>query len=185
MPRNFKHEDMKGIAVFITSLFITVSVSAQTEVETDSIDTSAFDKYLDEIVIVAKKPGTVVKTDRKVYTVNQDLTSKASSASEILNHIPSVEVDIDGNVSMRGNDSVTILINGKPSAMMAGKTRADDLSQLSAANIERIEVIDNPPAEYRAEGGGGIINIIMRTDTKQGFNGSILINYHIPLIPRL
>lgn len=176
MPRNFKHEYMKGLAVFITSLFVTMSVSAQTGVETDSIDTSAFDKYLDEIVIVAKKPGTVVKTDRKVYTVNQDLTSKASSASEILNHIPSVEVDIDGNVSMRGNDKVTILINGKPSAMMAGKTRADALSQLSVANIERIEVIDNPPAEYRAEGGGGIINIIMRTDTKQGFIGSIFAN---------
>ena len=167
---------MKGLAIFITSLFVTVSVSAQTGVETDSIDTSTFDKYLDEIVIVAKKPGTVVKADRKVYTVNQDLTSKASSASEILNHIPSVEVDIDGNVSMRGNDNVTILINGKPSAMMAGKTRADALSQLSAANIERIEVIDNPTSEYRAEGGGGIINIIMRTDTKQGFNGSILAN---------
>lgn len=167
---------MKGLAVFITSLFVTVSVSAQTGVETDSIDTSAFDKYLDEIVIVAKKPVTIAKTDRKVYTVNQDFTSKASSASEILNHILSVEVDIDGNVSMRGNDNVTILINGKPSAMMAGKTRADALSQLSAANIERIEVIDNPTSEYRAEGGGGIINIIMRTDTKQGFNGSILAN---------
>lgn len=148
----------------------------QTEFKTDSIDTSAFDRYLDEIVIVAKKPGTVVKADRKIYTVNQDLTSKASSASEILNHIPSVEVDIDGNVSMRGNDNVTILINGKPSAMMAGKTRADALRQLSAANIERIEVIDNPTSEYRAEGGSGIINIIMRADTKQGFNGSILAN---------
>lgn len=167
---------MKGSAIFITSLFVTMSVSAQTKVETDSIDTSAFDKYLDEIVIVAKKPGTIAKTDRKVYTVNQDLMSKASSASEVLNHIPSVEVDIDGNVSMRGNDNVTILINGKPSAMMAGKTRADALSQLSAANIERIEVIDNPTSEYRAEGGGGIINIIMRTETKQGFNGSILAN---------
>ena len=185
LPRNFKDEYMKGLAVFITSLFVTVSVSAQTGVETDSIDTSAFDKYLDEIVIVAKKPGTIAKTDRKVYTVNQDLMSKASSVGEVLNHIPSVEVDIDGNVSMRGNDNVTILINGKPSAMMAGKTRADALSQLSAANIERIEIIDNPTSEYRAEGGGGIINIIMRTDTKQGFNGSILINFHILLIPLL
>ncbi len=108
---------MKGSAIFITSLFVTMSVSAQTKVETDSIDTSVFDKYLDEIVIVAKKPGTIAKTDRKVYTVNQDLMSKASSASEVLNHIPSVEVDIDGNVSMRGNDNVTILINGKPSAI--------------------------------------------------------------------
>lgn len=134
----------------IVFLFATVSVSAQTKVETDSIDSSAFEKNLDEIVVVAQKPGTVVKADRKVYTVNQDLTSKASSASEILNHIPSVAVDIDGNVSMRGNDNVTILINGKPSAMMAGKTRADALGQLSAANIERIEVIDNPTSEYRA-----------------------------------
>ena len=134
---------MKELSALLVLLFVTISVSAQTGVETDSIDTSAFDKYLDEIVIVAKKPGTVVKADRKVYTVNQDLTSKASSASEILNHIPSIEVDIDGNVSMRGNDNVTILVNGKPSAMMAGRTRADALSQLSAANIERIEVIED------------------------------------------
>ncbi len=167
---------MEKTALFIGFLFVIMPLSAQTVTETDSIDTSAFDKYLDKIVVVAKKPGSVVKTDRKVYSVNHDLASKASSAGEILNHIPSVEVDIDGNVSMRGNDNVTILINGKPSAMMAGKTRADALSQLSAANIERIEVIDNPTSEYRAEGGGGIINIIMRTDTKQGFNGSILAN---------
>ena len=71
---------------------------------------------------------------------------------------------------------MTILINVKPSAMMAGKTRADALSQLSGANIERIEVIGNPTSEYRAQGSGGIINIIMRTATKQGFNGSILAN---------
>jgi len=75
---------MKGLAVFMTSLFVTMSVSAQTGAETDSIAISAFDKYLNEIVIVAKKPGTIAKTDRKVYTVNQDLTSKASLWSVIL-----------------------------------------------------------------------------------------------------
>lgn len=167
---------MKELFAFITLLLVTVSASAQTEAATDSIDTSGLEKYLDEIVVVAKTPGMVAKTDSKVYFVNQDPASKASSAGEILNNIPSVEVDIDGNVSMRGNDNVTILIDGKPSAMMAGKIRADALSQLSAANIERIEVIDNPGAEYRAEGGGGIINIIMRADSKKGFNGSILAN---------
>lgn len=129
---------MKETLTFIALLSASMSVSAQNE--TDSIDTSLYDKYLDEIVIVAKKTGTVVKTDRKVYSVSHDITSKASSASEILNRIPSVEVDIDGNVSMRGNGNVTILVNGKPSAMMAGKTRADALGQLSASNIERIEV---------------------------------------------
>lgn len=153
-----------------------MSVSAQTVTETDSIDTTVFDKYLDEIVVVARRPGSVTKTDRKIYSVSQDIASTVSSAAEILNHIPSVEVDIDGNVSMRGSGNVTILINGKPSAMMAGKTRADALGQLSGANIERIEVIDNPGAEYRAEGGGGIINIVMRTYTKQGFNGSVMAN---------
>lgn len=153
-----------------------MSVSAQTVTETDSIDTTVFDKYLDEIVVVARRPGSVTKTDRKIYSVSQDIASTVSSAAEILNHIPSVEVDIDGNVSMRGDGNVTILINGKPSAMMAGKTRADALGQLSTANIERIEVIDNPGAEYRAEGGGGIINIIMKNDTKKGFNGSVMAN---------
>ncbi len=165
---------MKETLTFIALLSATMSVSAQNE--TDSIDTSLYDKYLDEIVIVAKKTGTVVKTDRKVYSVSQDITSKATSASEFLNHIPSVEVDIDGNVSMRGNNNVTILINGKPSAMMAGKTRAEALGQLSASNIERIEVIDNPSSEFKAEGGGGIINIIMKAETKKGVNGSIVAN---------
>lgn len=167
---------MKIIFSFITLAIATVSLSAQTKTQKDSVGISAFEKNLDEIVIFAKKPGIIVKNDRKVYSVSQNITSKVLSASEILNHIPSVEVDIDGNVSMRGNGNVTILINGKLSSMMAGKTRADALSQLSAANIERIEVIDNPNAEYRAEGGGGIINIVMKTDTKKGFNGSIQAN---------
>lgn len=176
LSRNFKCEVMKVLSIFTTALLVAASASAQTEAETDSIDTSAFDRYLDEIVIVASQPGTTAKADRKIYSVNHDLMSRAASAGEILNHIPSVEVDIDGNVSMRGDDNVTILINGKPSAMMAGKTRAEALAQLSAANIERIEVIDNPPAEYRAEGGGGIINIIMKSGTRQGFNGSVVAN---------
>ena len=97
------NSNMKESALFIALLFVKMSLLTQTVTKADSIDTSAFDKYLDEIVIVAKKSGTIIKADRKVYTVNQDLMSKASSTSEILNHIPSVEVDIDGNVSMRGN----------------------------------------------------------------------------------
>lgn len=158
---------------------MAVSASAQSaadSVYTDSIDTSYLDQFLDELVVEAKAPGTVARTDRKVYSVSRDLAAKAVSAGEILNRIPSVEVDMDGNVSMRGNGNVTILIDGKPSAMMSGKTRADALAQLSAANIERIEVIDNPGAEYRAEGGGGIINIIMKADAGRGFNGSVTAN---------
>lgn len=131
---------------------------------------------LSEVVVEGRKSTFSAKLDRKVFNVGQDLMSSAGSASDLMQNIPSVDVDLDGKVSLRGNDNVTILINGKPSAAMGDKTRGDALSQLSASSIERIEVITNPSAQYKPDGTSGIINIVLKKDVRQGLNGSVTAN---------
>jgi len=113
--------------------------------------------------------------DRKVYNVSQDILAQSGSASDILKNVPSVEVDIEGQVSLRGSAEVMILINGRPSPLM-GKTKAEALQQLPANSIERIEVITNPSARYKPDGTSGIINIVLKKNTKGGLNGSIQAN---------
>ena len=128
-------------------------------------------EQLSEIVVESRKPTFVTQLDRKVFHVGQDVTGTSGSASDLMQNIPSVEVDMDGTVSLRGNENVTILIDGKPSAMMGAKTRGDALNQLSASSIERIEVITNPSAEYKPDGVSGVINIVLKKDAKEGLNG--------------
>jgi len=111
--------------------------------------------------------------DRKVYNVSKDLMASTESASEALQNIPSVQVDIDGNVSLRGNDNVLILIDGKPSAMMNSANRAMTLEQLPADSIERIEVITNPSAKYKPDGTAGIINVVMKKKHEPGYAASV------------
>lgn len=131
---------------------------------------------LSEVVVEGRKPTFVARLDRKVFAVGQDLMSSAGSVGDLIQNIPSVDVDMDGSVSLRGNSNVTILINGKPSAMMGEKTRGDALNQLSASSIERIEVITNPSAEYKPDGMSGIINIVLKKDAKPGMNGALNAN---------
>lgn len=133
-------------------------------------------EILSEVVVEGRKPTLLSKLDKKVFNVGQDLMSSAGSASDLMQDIPSVDIDIDGHVSIRGCDDVTILINGKPSASMGDKTRGDALNQLSASSIERIELITNPSAEYKPDGMGGIINIVLKNDVRQGLNGSVVAN---------
>ena len=133
-------------------------------------------EQLGEVVVEGRKPTFTAKLDRKVFNVEQDLMSSSGSASDLMQNIPSIDVDMDGSVSLRGNSNVTILINGKPSAMMGAKTRGDALNQLSASSIERIEVITNPSAEYKPDGMSGIINIVLKKDAKQGLNGTLNAN---------
>ena len=133
-------------------------------------------EILSEVVVEGRKPTLLTKLDKKVFNVGQDLMSSAGSASDLMQDIPSVDIDIDGHVSIRGCDNVTILINGKPSASMGDKTRGDALNQLSASSIERIELITNPSAEYKPDGMGGIINIVLKNDVRQGLNGSVVAN---------
>ncbi len=117
-------------------------------------------KQLDEVVVIAERSTVEIKLDKKVYNVGQDMMVKGGTASDVLDNVPSVSVDNDGNVSLRGNENVRVLIDGKPSGM-AGNI-ADALRMLPADAVEKVEVITNPSARYEAEGGAGIVNIILK-----------------------
>jgi outer membrane receptor protein involved in Fe transport len=130
---------------------------------------------LNGIVVTGEKPTFNSSIDRKVYNIEKDIMSKAGSASELLQNIPSLSVDIDGNVSLRGSDNVLILINGRTSPLM-GKNRADVLQQMPANSIERIEVITNPSAKYKPDGTSGIINLVLKKNTKTGLGGTVSTN---------
>jgi hypothetical protein len=120
-----------------------------------------------------------IKLDKKVYNVGQDLMIKGGTISDVLDNVPSVSVDIEGNVSLRGNENVRILIDGRPSGL-AALNIAEALKLLPADSIEKVEVITNPSARYDAEGGGGIINIILKKGKNQGVNGVVIANTGIP-----
>ncbi len=127
---------------------------------------------LDEVKVTSKKAMLNTSIDRKVYNTSQDIMAQSGSASDILRNVPSVEVDIEGNVSLRGSGEMMILINGRPSPLM-GKNKAEVLQQIPANTIERIEVITNPSARFRPDGSTGIINIVLKKNTKSGFNGNV------------
>ena len=127
---------------------------------------------LDEVVVRAETTEVEVRLDKKIYNIGKDLTTAGGTVSDALNNVPSVTVDLDGSISLRGNQNVRILINGKPSAM-AGFGSTDVLAQLPADAIERVEVITSPSARYDAEGSAGILNIILRKEKTLGFNGSL------------
>ena len=129
-------------------------------------------KKLDEIVIVAEKTTVDIRLDKKIYSIGKDLSVRGGNASDVLGNVPSVQVDVEGAVSLRGNESVAILIDGRPSALV-GINGADALRQIPAEAIEKIEVITSPSARYDAEGTAGIINIILRKNKLIGFNGSL------------
>ena len=134
---------------------------------------------LGEVEIIAERTTVELKLDKKIYTVGKDLTVRGGTVSDVLDNIPSVSVDVEGNVALRGNDNVRILINGKPSGLV-GLNSTDALRQLPADAIERVEVITSPSARYDAEGTGGILNIILRRSKLQGLNGAITLNSGFP-----
>lgn len=127
---------------------------------------------LDEVEIVAEKSQMELKLDKRIFNVGKDLSNAGSNAADILNNIPSVAVDVEGNISLRGSQNVRVLIDGKPSTI-TGTSTSDVLRQFQGNMIERVEVITNPSARYDAEGEVGIINIVLKKDERQGFNGSI------------
>ncbi len=128
-------------------------------------------KNLEEVVVQGEKSTYELALDKRIFNVGKDLANAGGNAIEILNNIPSVAVDLEGNVSLRGSSSVRILVDGKPSGLVSIKGGAG-LAQLQGSMIERVEVITNPSARYEAEGMGGIINIVLKKEQKQGLNGS-------------
>jgi len=130
---------------------------------------------LEEVLVTAEKSLYNATIDRKIYNVDQDLMSKAGSASELLQNVPSVQVDIDGNVNLRGSSNVLIMLNGRTSPLLK-KNSATVLQQMPANSIDRIEVITNPSAKYKPDGTSGIINIVLKKNTKLGINGNLTAN---------
>jgi outer membrane receptor protein involved in Fe transport len=131
---------------------------------------------LNEIVVTGQKSTYINKIDRKVFNVGTDLMSASSSVGDLMQNIPSVQVDIDGTVSLRGSENVQILINGRPSSMMGTANRANILQQIPANSVEKIEVITNPSAKYKPDGASGIINIVMKKERKKDVNGTVSAN---------
>ncbi|MBP2832751.1 TonB-dependent receptor [Aquimarina sp. U1-2] len=134
---------------------------------------------LDDVVVIAEKTTVEIKLDKKIYNVGKDLTVSGGTVSDVLDNVPSVSVDVEGNVALRGNDNVTILINGKPSGLV-GLNSTEALRQLPAESIEKVEVITSPSARYDAEGTAGILNIILRRSKLLGLNGAITLNSGYP-----
>lgn len=138
----------------------------------NTIKLSEDSNTLDEVVVVAEKTTVSIRLDKKIYNIGKDLSVRGGTASDVLGNVPSVQVDVEGAISLRGNESVTILIDGRPSALV-GINGADALRQIPAEAIEKVEVITSPSARYDAEGTAGIINIILRKNKITGFNGSL------------
>lgn len=133
---------------------------------------------LDEVQVRGEKSTVEFKLDKRVFNVGKDIASSGAGALDVLNNVPSVSVDIEGNINLRGNSGVQILIDGKPSILSDDPANA--LSTITADMIDRIEVITNPSAKYDAEGSSGIINIVLKKEDKKGFNGSVSLNTGYP-----
>ena len=132
---------------------------------------------LNEIVVRSDKSTVEIKLDKKVYNVGQDMMVKGGTVSDVLDNVPSVSVDVEGNVSLRGSDNIRILIDGRPSYAV---NIAEALRQIPADAIDKVEVITNPSARYDAEGGAGLINIILKKGKNQGLNGTFIAAGGIP-----
>lgn len=126
---------------------------------------------LDEVIVEGEKPFMELALDKRVFNVGEDLANAGRTTSDILMNLPSVTVDTQGNVRLRGSDNVRILVDGKPSGLVSFKG-GRGLQQLPASMVDRIEIITNPSARYEAEGMAGVINIILKKETNTGFNGS-------------
>lgn len=134
---------------------------------------------LDEVLVTAETTEVEIRLDKKIYNIGKDLTTAGATVGDALANVPSVTVDAEGAIALRGNGNVRILINGRPSAI-AGFGSTDALQSLPAESIERVEVITSPSARYDAEGTAGILNIILKREKTLGFNGSIQANLRDP-----
>lgn len=137
----------------------------------------------ESVIVTAEKSSMEVKATKRVFNVGKDLANIGGAASDILENIPSISLDVDGNVSLRGDDGVRLLLNGKQSGIL-NKNAANYLQNLDANTIEKVEIITNPGAKYSATGQSGIINIVLKQNQVQGFNSTINISTAFPQTQR-
>ncbi|GAB3313428.1 TonB-dependent receptor domain-containing protein [Hymenobacter humi] len=152
----FKNEERPGVVV-----------PAGSPVDLGTVALAASAQKLGEVVVTAQKAIIEERVDRTVYNAENDQTTRGGDATDVLKRVPMLSVDLDGNVSLRGSSSIRVLINNKPSTIAASSI-ADALKQIPADQIKTVEVITSPSAKYDAEGSGGIINIITKTNTLRG-----------------
>ena len=153
-----------------TSSSIALSPKASIQYDAGVIQLKPRINNLNEAVVAEQASSLELLIDRRVFHVGSDLSSAGGTASELLVNVPSVAVDIDGNISLRGSPNVQILIDGRPSGM-AGASQNAFLEQIPASSIDRVEVITNPSAKYDPDGMAGILNIILKKNKLEGFHG--------------
>lgn len=156
----------------------TVTLEAGDTLDIGTIVMQPAEASLGELLVEGERSYMTMNFDSRTFNVGQDLTSAGGSALDILDNVPSITTDFEGNVSLRGNQGVQILINGRPSNLVRNGT--DALGSIPASLIEEVEIITNPSARYAAEGTAGIINIILVDDVQLGFNGSFNANTGYP-----
>lgn len=150
-----------------TNTITNVIIDKKGDVNLGTLKLQTGTKVLKEVVVEGQRQLVEERVDRTVYNAENDATAKGGDATDVLKRVPMLSVDMDGNVSMRGNSNITVLINNKPSTITAGSV-ADALKQIPADQIKSVEVITSPSAKYDAEGSAGIINIITKKNTLQG-----------------
>lgn len=147
---------------------VTISGSNKKE-DLGTIKINSQSENIQEVVVRQRRDAIETRLDKRVFNAGQDVASQSGDALEMMRNVPSIEVDIDGNISLRGNENVKILIDGRPPSFSA----SDILRQTPASSIERVEIITNPGAKYDPEGTAGIINIVMKRNDDAGFNGNV------------
>ena len=178
---NFKFEKIQSGKYFIAVSFIgfekteTPAFELKGNIYVGKLAMKKSSILLDAVNITGEKSALQSNLDKKVYNVGKDIISESGSVTDILQNIPSISVDVNGNITVRGTSKITYLINGKSSARLR-RNATIALQQIPAYTIERIEVITNPSAKYSPEGTGGIINIIQKKDTETGLNGQVIGN---------
>jgi len=158
--------------------WLPVTLTAST-LDVGNIILAPSSDVLDQLEIVAERSQMELNLDKRVFVVGKDLSNLGGTASDVLDNIPSINVDTDGTVSLRGSQNVRILINGKPSGLI-GSDPANALKMFQADMIDRVEIITNPSARYEAEGEVGIINIILKKEARAGINGSATLTGGLP-----
>lgn len=172
----FSVEVPKGVYTFKVQFFSfktyevkQLKLSANKDLGTISLQEDV--QTIEGVVVTGEKSTVEMRLDKKIYNVGEDMTVKGGSVTDVLDNVPSVTVDNEGNISLRGNENVRILINGKPSALSG--MSAETLRQLPSEIIEKIEVVTNPSARYDAEGTAGIVNIVLKKGKGLGLTGSV------------
>jgi len=158
---------------FKTKFIPNISLSMQKPLrKLGNVSLVSDEAVIEEIEVFRDKTAIQIGLDKKVYNVGDDISVSGGSAQDVLNNVPSVEIDQDGKISLRGDGNVTVLIDGKPSSLTGGNGKAI-LDGIPAGSIERIEIVTNPSAKYDPDGTSGIINIVLKKNIKQGLNGSV------------